>query len=136
MSRMPLQKCPGYICKGTNKCIPKKRHCDKVVDCLMGDDEIRCGNTFHNIFKFSGNSFLPFFRTADDLELTTAGSRDDDILGAVIINSDQENKMSPPKQPEVSTENKKNISRLIYQYEKKMYYNNNTKNPDFFRCDE
>lgn len=39
---MPLEQCPGYVCRGTNRCISKKRHCDKIVDCLHGDDELSC----------------------------------------------------------------------------------------------
>lgn len=38
----PLQKCPGYVCRETNRCISKKRHCDKIIDCLHGDDEQNC----------------------------------------------------------------------------------------------
>jgi hypothetical protein len=37
-----LQKCPGFICTGTKRCLPKKRRCDKIVDCLFGDDEVNC----------------------------------------------------------------------------------------------
>nr|XP_023023966.1 serine protease nudel [Leptinotarsa decemlineata] len=48
---IPLQHCPGYTCKFTNRCLPKKRHCDKIVDCLFGDDETNCKHTFQNIFK-------------------------------------------------------------------------------------
>lgn len=39
---MPLQECPGYVCRETNTCISKKSHCDKIVDCLHGDDELNC----------------------------------------------------------------------------------------------
>lgn len=39
----PQQKCPGFICVwGSVKCIPKSQHCDNVVDCLGGEDEIMC----------------------------------------------------------------------------------------------
>ncbi|XP_031768361.2 serine protease nudel [Galleria mellonella] len=49
----PKQECPGYRCKsGILKCLPNKRVCDKIVDCLNGDDEINCKETraFENIF--------------------------------------------------------------------------------------
>ncbi|XP_044258893.1 serine protease nudel-like [Tribolium madens] len=42
VGREPLQKCPGYVCRGTKKCLAKKRRCDKIVDCLFGDDETNC----------------------------------------------------------------------------------------------
>ncbi|XP_059046036.1 serine protease nudel [Achroia grisella] len=51
-SIQPKQECPGYRCKsGLFKCLPDKRVCDKIVDCLNGDDEINCKEmrTFENI---------------------------------------------------------------------------------------
>ncbi|XP_017777496.1 PREDICTED: serine protease nudel-like [Nicrophorus vespilloides] len=51
--RKPLYHCPGYVCKRINKCIPKKRRCDKIVDCLYGDDEVDCAkrNSISSLFK-------------------------------------------------------------------------------------
>ncbi|XP_030766039.1 uncharacterized protein LOC115890059 isoform X2 [Sitophilus oryzae] len=54
----PLQKCPGFICNGTRRCIPKKRRCDRIVDCLLGDDEVGCENRFKDVFKHSRKSVL------------------------------------------------------------------------------
>lgn len=52
VARAPLQSCPGFICKGTNQCLPKKRRCDKIVDCLFADDEMDCqDDIIHEIFK-------------------------------------------------------------------------------------
>lgn len=57
----PLHRCPGYICKKTNRCIANKRRCDKIVDCLHADDETNCDrNMFHHIFKHAmRHIFLP-----------------------------------------------------------------------------
>lgn len=44
LHQTPLQKCPGYVCQTTLRCLPKKRRCDKIVDCLEGDDEMNCEN--------------------------------------------------------------------------------------------
>lgn len=42
----PKQECPGFKCiSGISKCIPMKRMCDKIVDCLDGEDEINCEST-------------------------------------------------------------------------------------------
>lgn len=39
----PIQDCPGMTCVwGTRKCISKGSHCNGVVDCLGGEDEINC----------------------------------------------------------------------------------------------
>lgn len=36
-------QCPGYVCIwGGKRCIPGSRRCDRVVDCLGGEDEIGC----------------------------------------------------------------------------------------------
>ncbi|KAL4707926.1 hypothetical protein ACJJTC_013717 [Scirpophaga incertulas] len=45
-SIQPLQKCPGFKCiSGVFKCLPDKRVCDKIVDCLNGEDELNCSST-------------------------------------------------------------------------------------------
>lgn len=50
--KTPLLRCPGYACKLTNRCLPKRRRCDRVIDCLVGDDEMNCEATsFANFFK-------------------------------------------------------------------------------------
>ncbi|XP_034829653.1 serine protease nudel [Maniola hyperantus] len=39
----PKQECPGFRCdSGILKCLPKKRMCDKIIDCLDGEDELNC----------------------------------------------------------------------------------------------
>lgn len=62
-SKRPLNKCPGYTCRLTNKCIAKRRKCDKIVDCLAGDDELNCHQTsFESLFKHAIDNM--FFVTA------------------------------------------------------------------------
>ncbi|KAG7308173.1 hypothetical protein JYU34_006836 [Plutella xylostella] len=39
----PKQECPGFKCiSGIAKCLPKNRMCDKIIDCLDGEDEMNC----------------------------------------------------------------------------------------------
>lgn len=39
----PKHDCPGFVCEsGITKCLPKKRICDGIIDCLGGEDEINC----------------------------------------------------------------------------------------------
>ena len=40
--RKPLSRCPGYTCRSTMKCLVKSKRCDKIIDCLLGDDESDC----------------------------------------------------------------------------------------------
>lgn len=41
-SKRPRGLCPGFQCVWSQTCIPKSRHCDNIVDCLGGEDEISC----------------------------------------------------------------------------------------------
>ncbi|GJQ72842.1 hypothetical protein Trydic_g1491 [Trypoxylus dichotomus] len=51
LGQRPLHKCPGYSCKSSKKCLPKKRRCDGIVDCLHGDDEIHCEENIIKVFR-------------------------------------------------------------------------------------
>ncbi|KAK9881867.1 hypothetical protein WA026_018066 [Henosepilachna vigintioctopunctata] len=140
--RTPLEKCPGYVCKDINKCIPRKRRCDKFVDCLLGDDESNCENNFHNIFKHS-RIFQPFFRESPKaIEKSRKHSQktnDDIVLGTAIINAEDESEVTTEAlETIIKTDREKhtNKSNLIYKYEKKEYFNNNTDDPDIFRCNK
>ncbi|CAG9768789.1 unnamed protein product [Ceutorhynchus assimilis] len=84
-TRNPLQKCPGYTCKGTRRCVPKKRRCDRIIDCLLGDDEMDCENKFREIFKHSKKSLLPpidtnAYEDYDDADDLTPSGDDFEIL--------------------------------------------------------
>ncbi|KAJ2952130.1 hypothetical protein O0L34_g4408 [Tuta absoluta] len=44
-SRRPKHECPGFRCvSGMAKCLASKRVCDKIVDCLGGEDEMNCSS--------------------------------------------------------------------------------------------
>lgn len=50
-TKLPLNVCPGYVCNVSGRCISKKRRCDKIIDCLDGDDELDCArNHFEDMF--------------------------------------------------------------------------------------
>ncbi|XP_017840080.1 serine protease nudel [Drosophila busckii] len=43
----PLQLCPGFTCVwGGKRCIAQRRRCDRIVDCLGGEDEVGCTYNF------------------------------------------------------------------------------------------
>ncbi|CAG4993032.1 unnamed protein product [Parnassius apollo] len=54
-SIQPKQECPGFRCEsGITKCLPKRRMCDGIIDCLSGEDEISCD--YKNLKTFSDNT--------------------------------------------------------------------------------
>ncbi|XP_060801901.1 serine protease nudel [Amyelois transitella] len=58
----PKQVCPGFKCKsGIFKCLPDKRVCDKIVDCLDGEDERNCSDvrSFDEMFLSRANNDKP-----------------------------------------------------------------------------
>ncbi|XP_017468639.1 PREDICTED: serine protease nudel [Rhagoletis zephyria] len=64
----PRLICPGYVCVwGGERCISKKRRCDRVVDCLGGEDEVGCTYNFipdmvgsvHNISTTTESDYYP-----------------------------------------------------------------------------
>lgn len=39
----PQKMCPGYVCIwGGKRCIPQRKRCDRIVNCLGGEDEVGC----------------------------------------------------------------------------------------------
>lgn len=41
--KQPLQLCPGYVCVwGGKRCISQRSRCDRIVNCLGGEDEVGC----------------------------------------------------------------------------------------------
>lgn len=74
----PVQKCPGFKCQsGISRCLPIKRKCDRIIDCLDGDDEINCNfknilPTFNDdVFSDATTNFTEeiFARKEDRIEL-------------------------------------------------------------------
>ncbi|XP_015840900.2 serine protease nudel isoform X2 [Tribolium castaneum] len=80
--REPLQKCPGYVCQGTKKCLAKKRRCDKIVDCLFGDDEKNCWQS-HSPFRSSivGSKQGLMVDLLNLLDLNNSSEEIDDVSG-------------------------------------------------------
>lgn len=94
--RRPLLKCPGYVCRKTRKCIHNKRRCNRVVDCLLGDDELDCDKTtFNDIFKHAMRRMFVTFQREN--------SQNNDTIGASIIEAHDVH-TSEYKETKVTTE--------------------------------
>ncbi|KAJ6641084.1 Serine protease nudel [Pseudolycoriella hygida] len=45
LTRQPKQQCPGHRCVwGGGLCLSKSKRCNRIVDCLGGEDELQCGS--------------------------------------------------------------------------------------------
>ncbi|KAF5286324.1 hypothetical protein FQA39_LY04222 [Lamprigera yunnana] len=76
--RRPLHHCPGYTCKKNKLCLPNKRRCDKIIDCLDGDDEIDCDrSSFHRTFK---NAMHKVFTRRDGVNDDSAVDKNENTL--------------------------------------------------------
>lgn len=64
----------------TARCLPKKHHCDRIVDCLLGDDETNCNYGVHNIFSHARKEDETQLRNAE-IEVEVKG-----IDNTVLIN--------------------------------------------------
>lgn len=69
----PQLQCPGHKCVwGGGLCIPLKRKCDGIVDCLGGEDEIDClfepilGNPVNSTIDDSENEIDPVINKETD----------------------------------------------------------------------
>ena len=72
--RQPLQMCPGYVCVwGGKRCIPRRARCDRIVNCLGGEDEVGCIYNFIPDLGSSRNSTTTIseFNLEDDVVDTT-----------------------------------------------------------------
>lgn len=55
LRRTPLKKCPGFSCEGgLGKCLPVEARCNRVIDCLDGEDELNCHH--YPIYRQLGNA--------------------------------------------------------------------------------
>ncbi|KOX71108.1 Serine protease nudel [Melipona quadrifasciata] len=60
LKRTPLQECSGFSCDGgLGKCLPIEARCNRIVDCLGGEDEMNC-NGRYPLYKQLDNSTFDF----------------------------------------------------------------------------
>ncbi|XP_045493771.1 serine protease nudel isoform X2 [Colias croceus] len=74
----PKQECPGFRCEsGISRCLPKKRMCDKIIDCLDGEDEINCEE--QTLKKFEQNILTNILGRDANVTTNTESGIDEDI---------------------------------------------------------
>lgn len=62
LRRTALEKCPGFSCEGgLGKCLPIEARCNRIVDCLNGEDEVDCSHS--HLYKEMENNFEPILPT-------------------------------------------------------------------------
>lgn len=89
-TKLPLQRCPGYVCNTTNKCLPKKHHCDRIVDCFLGDDEQNCNYGIPGIFSHA-RKYHSFGKYTNQAQNSRLQSTNFDIQVKGIDNSSLNN---------------------------------------------
>lgn len=96
----PKQECPGFKCKsGIFKCLPSKRICDKIVDCLGGEDEMNCdsmrsANMVEEKIAFNTNQSnleLKVNRTGPHTDLDMQKTKPVEVKKPVIDSSEELN---------------------------------------------
>ncbi|KAI5644482.1 trypsin domain-containing protein [Phthorimaea operculella] len=109
-SRRPKQECPGFRCvSGMAKCLAPKRVCDKIVDCLGGEDEINCSSRsltqFDNLFLSSQteDSFSSFENFLSKKSMETEETQQNMTKQSEATNNSHEVKSA--KSSEINIEN-------------------------------
>ncbi|XP_076624870.1 serine protease nudel isoform X2 [Colletes latitarsis] len=81
MKRTPLEKCPGFSCeRGLGKCLPIEARCNRMVDCLDGEDELYCSGHLNNPVYRQMETSDPDSVTPENENSTTFGQPDVELL--------------------------------------------------------
>ncbi|XP_026737242.1 serine protease nudel isoform X2 [Trichoplusia ni] len=111
----PVQECPGFKCEsGISKCLPNKRKCDRIVDCLDGEDEKQCKFTrtvstiTDNIFLTPKPSFDNDFLESKNAQVGTTispsiASEFEELIKSTNILKELETSTSQPKHDDGTT---------------------------------
>lgn len=78
LRRTPLEKCPGFSCEGgLGKCLPIEARCNRIVDCLNGEDEVDCSHS--PLYKRMENA------TYDFEPIPSTPSTDNSMMSSEIV---------------------------------------------------
>ncbi|XP_076396173.1 serine protease nudel isoform X3 [Megachile rotundata] len=79
LRRTPLTECPGFSCKGgLGTCLPAAARCNRIIDCLDGEDELNCHLDWNRSFS----------RKVDDIDSDTTSSPVDSSTSQQILNGE------------------------------------------------
>lgn len=109
-----MPKCPGYVCETTSKCLPKKHHCDRIIDCLFGDDEINCKYGVNDIFSHARKfqEISRYLKDSDEQARKQESTNTEKILETKTFTSnyaDSNNSISDSRTGNVLEKNEKNV---------------------------
>ncbi|XP_050596291.1 serine protease nudel isoform X2 [Bombus affinis] len=81
LRRTPLERCPGFSCEGgLGKCLPIEARCNRIVDCLNGEDEVDCSHS--PLYKRMENA------TYDFEPIPSTPSTDNSMMSSEIVTTE------------------------------------------------
>lgn len=134
----PIQECPGFKCEtGISKCLPNKRKCDKIVDCLDGEDETKCEFT-RPVSTLADSIFLHPKSTLEEMlgikeaqtESTLTSSNDENSEDTTPTMFDNDySSTSLPKNEDTSTDSVSAEDQKSAVFESKTQITDKTEHP-------
>lgn len=83
--KRPLANCPTFSCDD-GRCLPIEQRCNRIVDCLNGEDEIQC-YPFEDSFEISPPNINNGMYRQSDSNKEIVKSRADETSGDNMKNS-------------------------------------------------
>lgn len=112
---IPLRHCPGYTCRLTSRCLPKRRRCDKIVDCLVGDDEMDCDKmSFRSLIR---NSVRHMYLGSTQKETDTNNIESSNLKSV----NNKKNNLKIKNETEEMAEDSASFATLLYKSDKNVH---------------
>ncbi|KAG8234324.1 hypothetical protein J437_LFUL013064, partial [Ladona fulva] len=140
-SSSPKQECPGLVCTmGAGRCVPKKKICDGIVDCLGAEDEIGCTHrNYHKPKASSLSHMIPIVKNPleEYLQFMSPFRSKEGRLTADTTNEDKKEKLHGTSS-EIKNSDKElllNDSSVVKAENRKLNISNSRQSDNFFLND-